>query len=117
MGNEQRPRENVHATDMSVKQVDGVKRATPHLGVEVEPTPAQPPLLENDRHRQGAALQVHREVVGVPVHPLLAPVDVQAAEQTCAAGHLELVLEGVTGERGMIRLDIEHEVVDEIELA
>ena len=55
-----------------------------------------------------------RELVGVPAEQIVAAVQVERAEDAERAGELDLVLEGMAGEDGVVLLDVDLDLVLEV---
>ncbi len=85
-------------------------RGTPQLCVEVEPAAAEAAGPQDRNHREREFAHVGVELVGVPAEELVTGVRVDRTEQTVGDRELDLVLEGVAGERRVIGLDVELEV-------
>ena len=107
----------IHAGDVTVEHVDGLETLASALCVEVEAARREPPHLQHASHDLGAEDRVGREVVGVPAVGPDPHVGVDRTERSGVHRRLELVLHGVTGEPGVIRLDVQLEVFEQIELA
>src|SRR5699024_12674653 len=80
------------------------------LGVDVQAARRQSALAQHHHHRADGVVQVAGELVGVPAVLRIAAVGVDAAQQAGVGGHLQVVLEGVAGQRGVVGLDVELEV-------
>ena len=68
-------------------------------------------LLHDDGPRLGAFAVVVGELVGIPADVGRAHVGIDAAQRACFIGHGEFVFHGVTGEGGVVGLDVEFEVL------
>ena len=102
----------VHAADVGVDQVDRVGALAAHLGVEVEP-PAlgEPAVAQHLVHHQRGVVEVHGELIGVPAQQQVAGVGVDAAQQAVVHAVLDLVVEGVAGQGGVVGLDVQAKVL------
>ncbi len=102
---------------MGVEQIDAVERAAAKFGVEVETSVAETALTQNHHHRRRCGVKIGRELIGIPAQVRVAPVDVEAPESARVRRGQQVVLPGVAGERRVVALDVEHEPIEEIELA
>ncbi len=96
---------------MRHEQILRIGGFAPHLRIEVQPTRRQAALPQHHQHRPHRVVQIHRELVGVPAVLRIAAVGVDAAQQARIAGHLQIVLETVPGQRGVVGLDVELEIL------
>ncbi|XXU43639.1 hypothetical protein WME75_32315 [Sorangium sp. So ce1014] len=64
-----------------------------------------------DEHHLDRLVDVVGELIGVPRVLVVAAVGVDAAEHAVVRGHLHLVVHGVAGERRVVRLEVELEVL------
>ena len=106
--------ERVHAADVGVEQVDRLEALAPDLGVEVDAAGREPAHAQDHQHALGGQIDVRRELVGVPAQQRVAGVGVDRAEGPGADGHLELVHHLVAGERGVVGLEVELEVGQQV---
>ena len=77
----------------------------------------KPPIFEDDEHALRGEIDVGRELVGVPAEQQVARVGVDRAERSGGGGDFQLVLHRVAGERGVVGLEVELEVLEEVVLA
>ena len=71
----------------------------------------KPPYFKNDEHDLRGQVDVGGELVGVPAQEQVAGVGVDRAQEALVAGVFQLVLHGVAGQRGVVGLDVQLEVV------
>ncbi len=107
----ERPRHRVHPTDVRVEQVVAVGRLTPQLGIEVHAAGREPAAAEDLQHRQRHLLDGHGEAVEVPTETVVAGVGIDRTEDACAERRRDLVGEIVAGERGVVDLDVDLDLV------
>ena len=62
-------------------------------------------------------VDVRRELVGVPAEQLVAGVGVDRAQRACRAGDFQFVLHRVAGERGVVGLEVQLEVRQQVVFA
>ena len=100
----------VDAADVGVEEVVAVDALAPQLGVEVEAAGREAAALEDLVDGERQLVDRVRELVGVPAVLVVAPVGVDAAEDAVRDGVGDLVVEAVSGQRGVVGLDV-HEVL------
>ena len=101
------PGERVERPDVGMEQVRPVRALATELGVEVEAAGGDAAVLEDLVERQREVLDRVRELVGVPAVLRIAAVGVDAAEDAVRDREGDLVMEAVTGERRVVRLDVD----------
>ena len=106
-GGQQRPCHRVHPTDVSVEEVVACDRLAPQLAVEVEAAGGEPAPTEDLEHPQRHLLDADREAVDVPPEPVVAGVGIDRAEDPRLDRRRHLVGEIVTGQRGVVDLDVD----------
>ena len=116
-GDLQAAREGVHAADVRVEQVHRLEALAPHLGVEVRAAGLEAAHVEDGQHDLGRQINVGRELVGVPAQQHVAGVGVDRAERAGGDGHFQLVLHGVAGQRGVVGLEVQLEVAQQVVFA
>ena len=102
---------------MRVEQIDRLETFAAHLGVEVNAAGFEAAIFEHAEHGVGREVDVGRKLVGVPAEELIAGVGVDRSQRTRGTGNFELMLHRVTGERGVVGLDVELEVRQQAVLA
>src|SRR5690606_9110204 len=117
VGYEQRSCESIHAPDVRVEDIFQVSRVATGLGVKVYASRLEAAGADDDQHSFREFQDVIGELVGVPSVLVVAPVGIDAAEQTRVRGHLQFMLEGMLCERGVVNFDIEFKVVQQIKFA
>ena len=100
-------RYHVDGPDVSVEHVDGLHALAAHLGVEVEAPGAEAAGADELDHRQRNLLDGMRKLVGVPAVLRIAAIGVDRTEDAERGGHRDLVLETVPRQCGVVRLDID----------
>src|SRR5690606_14059304 len=108
--------EDVHPRDVAIKQVNFVEALPTHLGVEVEAAIPETAGLENLVVGQGHFFDTVGKLVGVPAVLLIAPVGVDAAEDSQRNRRCDFMVEAVAGEGGVIGLDIDLDFILQAEL-
>ena len=87
------------------------------LASKLNPPLARPPPRRDGVQGESALLRAVGELVRVPTQQRIAPIDVEAAEKVVRQGVLDLVLEAVAGQGGVIDFDVELDLPFEPELA
>ena len=113
MGDLEAAREGVHAADVGVEEVDRLVRFATTLGVEVEAALGEAAHLEDAQHDVRREVEVGRELVGVPAEERVAAVGVDGTEGVGAHRDFHLVLHRVAGERGVVGLEVQFEVLQQ----
>ena len=101
---------------MGVEQVGAVDRLAAQLGVEVQPARGEAATAQDLQHAERHLLDRHREAIDVPAEPIVAGVGVDRAEDPGVDGRGDLVGEVVAGERGVVDLDVDLDLVGEVVL-
>ncbi len=109
--------EGIHATDMGVEQVDRLETLATALGVEIQSAAGETAHPKNAQHDLRRQVDVRRELVRVPPYQLITRIRVDGTEGVGGHGDFEFVHHGVTGESGVVGLDIELQLTHEIVLA
>ena len=104
---------SVHAADVGVEQIGRICRGAAQLGVEVEPAAAETARAQDRNHGESEFFDVGVKLVGVPAQQHVAGVGIDGAEHAVGGGDFDLMIEGVAGERGVVGLDVELEVLVE----
>ena len=76
---------------------------------------AEAARAQDRNHREREFFHVGIELVGVPAEQQVAAVRIDGADHALGRGDLDLVLEAVPRERGVVRLDVELEMLFEAE--
>ena len=105
--------EGVHAADVGVEEVFWFEAFAADLGVEVEAAGFEAAHFEDLDHDVGGHVDIDGELVGVPADEFVTGIGVDAAEGIGGGGDGEFVLDGVSGEGGVIGFDVELEVLEE----
>ena len=103
----------VESANVRVEQIFKVDRGTAELGVEIETAGAKAAGAEDRGHGKRELLDVGVELVGVPTQQKVAGVGVDRSEQALRGRRLDLMLERVAGEGGVVGLDVELEMLVE----
>ena len=106
--------EGVHAADVGVEQVDRLEALAADLGVEVDAAGREPAHVEDAEHALRGQVDVGGELVGVPAQQVVAGVGVDRAQGARADGDLQLVHHRVAGQRGVVGLDVQLEVRQQV---
>ena len=102
---------------MAVEQIDRVHRLATHLGVEVEAAGGEAARPDDLQHRQRQFLDRVGELVRIPAILVVTAIGVDRPENAQGPSGRDLMLEGVPGQRGVVRLDIDlHFVLEAIGL-
>ncbi len=109
--------EGVHAADVGVEEVFWFEAFAADLGVEVEAAGFEAAHFKDLDHDVGGHVDIDGELVGVPADEFVTGIGVDAAEGVGGGGDGEFVLDGVSGEGGVIGFDVELEVLEEVVLA
>ena len=99
---------------MGVEQVRAVARLTAQLGVEVQAAGREATGAQDLDHPERHLLDRHREPVDVPAETVVAGVGVDRPEDAGVDGGRDLVGEVVSGERGVVDLDVDLDVLGEV---
>ena len=81
------------------------------LASKLKPPVVKPPARDDARHDQRQLRQVVAELIGVPAELRIAAVHVDAAEHVVGERVGDLVLEAVARQGGVVRLDVDLEVL------
>jgi hypothetical protein len=106
-----RPRGGIHAADVGIEEILGIDGVAPDVGVEVQAAGGEAADLQDGEHGQGGLVVAVGELVGVPAVAGVAAVGVHGAEQAHGGGGLQLVLEVVAGQLGVVGLYVHAEVL------
>src|SRR6201999_1571548 len=104
---QQAARQNVHRADMSVEKIRGIDAWAADLGIEVVAARREDAARENVVQRERYFAQIVGKLIRVPTVLRVAAVHVDGAENTVVNRHGDFVLEAMAGERCMVRLDID----------
>src|SRR3954468_4584581 len=99
---------------MGMDQVERIDRLPSDLGVEVETAGRKAAGFQHLVKREGKLRHIHRELVGIPAEQIVAAVDIERAQDSQRLGERDLVLERMAGEDGVVLLDVELDVVQEV---
>src|SRR5690606_5842631 len=110
-GDLQAASEGIHAADMGVEEIDRLEALAADLRIEVDTAGREAAVLEDHEHDLRRQVDIGRELVGVPTEEKIARVRIDRAEEALRAGVVELVLHRVPGERRVVRLDVELDVL------
>src|SRR5690606_31034329 len=100
-----------------MENVCQVGRISSGLRVEVDSASPEPSGLQDHQHCFGKLIEIIGELVGIPAILVVAAVGVDASQQPGISSHLQFVLEGMLRQRGVIHLDVQLEIVEEIEFS
>ena len=103
----------IHAADVGVEEILGLMGLTTTLGIEVETTSGESAHFEDFFHDAGGEVKVGGELVGVPADELVALVGIDGAEGIGGDGNSHFMKHGMTGEGGVVCLQVELEVPHE----
>ena len=109
--NEKGPCAGIHAADVSLQQILRIDRLPPDLGIEIETAGGEAAGLYDFQNASDEFRHVHRELVGIPAEQIVAAIDVDRSEDAQRRSERDLVLESVSGEDGVILLDIDLDVL------
>src|SRR5262245_787910 len=107
LGDEHTASEHIHASDVRVKEIRRVDALTPQLGVEVHTAAREAARRENLVANERDFLDVVRKLIGIPTEQRIASVHVDAAEDAVVDGVLDLVLEAMAAQDGVVRFDVD----------
>ena len=113
-GNLETAREGVHPADVGVEQIDRLERFPAAFGVEVRPAGGEPAVFQEGQHDLRGQVDVGRELVGVPADEQIARVGVNRTERARGSRHFEVVLHGVPRQRGVVGLDVQFEILEQV---
>ncbi len=102
---------DVHAADMGVEQVVGIEGLAADLGIEVQAAGGEAAAFQDVIKRKADLRNVVRELIGIPARLRIAAVDVDRAEDAECHGKRDFMLEGMAGERRVVGLDIDLDLV------
>ncbi len=109
--NQQRTGHDVHRCDVGDEKIFGVGRVAAGLSIEIRAAALQTASANDDHHRLHHFIEVDGELVGIPAILIVAAVGVDRAEHASIDGALQFVLERVTGQRGVVHLDVDLEIL------
>src|SRR5690606_11183398 len=104
----------IHSADMGMEDILKVRGVPSDLRIKIDTTSLKAPRLQDDEHGLGQLIYIHRELIGVPSVLVIAPIGIYASKEVVVRGHLEFVLKGMLGEGGMVHLDVEFEIIQEV---
>ena len=107
----------VHPTDVGVEKVGGFMRFATALRVKVQAACGEATHFENAQHDVGRKVKVARKLIGVPAEERVATIGIDGAKRVCGDGDFHFVFHGVAGQRGVVGLEVELEVTEQIVLA
>src|ERR1035437_6802372 len=116
-GDFQSAREGVHAADVRVKQIYRLEAFAATLRVEVHTAGRQAAVFQNGEHRMGRQVNAGGELIRVPTEKLVAGVGVNRTQRIRRARHFKFMLHRMASERGVVRLNVEFEVREQIVFA
>src|SRR5882724_7941207 len=99
---------------MGMDQVERIDRLPPDLGVEVETAGGETATLQQFVKHQRKLGHIHRELIGIPAEQIVAAVDVERAQDAQGLCQRDLVLERMAGQNGVVLLDVEFDVVQQV---
>ena len=109
--------EGVHAGNVGVEEIDRFEAFAADFGVEVCAAGGEAAHLEDGEHDLGGEINVGGELVGVPAEENVAGVGVDRAEGVGGGGDFHFVLHGVAGEGGVVRLEVQFEMLEQAKFA
>src|SRR5881396_1542255 len=116
-GNFQPAGKRVHSTHVGVEQIDRLETLAPDLRVEVRAAGGEASNFQHRQHDLSRKINVGGELVGVPTQEQVARVGVDRTERVGCGSDFQLVLHRVAGKGGVIGLEIEFEMVDQVVFA
>lgn len=109
--NQQRTGHRIHARDVGDEEVLGIRGIAARLGVEVRAAALQAPAAQDHQHGLNQFVEVDRELIRIPTILVVASVGVDRAEHPGVDGALQFVFERMAGQRGVVHLDVDLEVL------
>src|SRR5581483_11204083 len=97
--------------NVSMEKVDRLKALTAHLGIEIQTAGGEAAVLQNDQHALRGQIEIGGKLVGVPPQERIAAVGVHGAEQPLRRRVSQLVHHRVPGQRRVVRLDVQFEML------
>src|SRR5262249_34349433 len=104
----------VHSADVGMEKVDGLEAFSANLGVEVDSAGGKTPHAEDAEHALGRQIKTCGKLVGIPAQERVTGVGVDGAECAGIDGDLELVHGLVASEGGVVGLEVQLEVGEEV---
>ena len=102
------------APDVAVEEVGAVHALPAELGVEQEASRLEPAAAEDLVDRQAHLVDRVGELVGVPAVLRVAAVGIDRAEDPVVEGIGDLVVERVARQGGVVDLDVDPELVEQV---
>ena len=95
---------------MGMEQVDGFEAFASHFGVEVHTTGGESTVLEDHEHALGCQVEIRWKLIGVPTQEQVTGVRIDRTEHPLHPCIVQFVHHRVTGQGGVVGLEIELEV-------
>ena len=101
---------------MAVEQVVFIGALTTHFSIKVQAAGGETTRFQDFVHHQRVFFNAVRELVGIPAQLRVAAVSVNGTKQSQSNGSRNFVMERMTGQRRVVRFDVQFDLFFQAEL-
>ncbi|MCY1376652.1 hypothetical protein D9M69_641610 [compost metagenome] len=91
---------------MCIKKILLICRISSYFGIKVNTSALETAGLQDDQHRFCQLIDIVRKLIGVPAVLVISAVGINRAQHSRVNGHLKLMLKGVSGQGGVVHLQV-----------